>query len=271
MAIRSGGDPTMALARARCVGATALGTLWAIVDFGVGGGAVVVAGGAVVVRAIRSVGTAVALVLAEVVATVGGRRRSLVVGGRARAGEHRAQLLGRADPEQPAQPRERGASLVQQPHHVEDHLLPEIQTSALLGGRQCTRAIDQLEEDPQIELGARGSARRPGHFDVRARARSIASARRDSSTGGSSSASITMVLSSAMISTTSARHAWSWGESRAPMRSTASRINSTSNTGSASGLSGVVIGPPRARAAGHRHPRTDVVENHVRADSRTKA
>jgi len=95
-------------------------------------------------------------------------------------------------------------------------------------------------------------------FDVRARARSIASARRVSSAGASSSPSITRVLSSAMTSTTSARQAWSWGDRRPRERSTRSRMSSTSNTGSA--LSGLVIRSPGAHPARNRRPRTDVVE-----------
>jgi hypothetical protein len=151
MRIRGGADPTVALPLTWRAGIALRCTVSTTVDLGIRGDAVIVAGDAAVVRAIARVAAVVARILAEVIPISGGRRRSLVVGGLRRAGEHGAELLGRADPEEPAQPRERGAPLLQPPPHLDQRVEHALHDRVVLGRPLVARVLEHARGGIEVD------------------------------------------------------------------------------------------------------------------------
>jgi hypothetical protein len=148
--VRSSGDSTVALACAWRVGA-ALGTRATVGDLGIRCRAATVAGDAAVLHAITSVAAVVAIGLAEVALTRDGRRRRLVVGGLGHAGEHGAELLGRADSPQPAQPRERGAPRVQLPCRLDQRVEHAFHDRVVLGRPMVARVLEHARGGIKVD------------------------------------------------------------------------------------------------------------------------
>ena len=159
MRIRGGADPTVALPLTWRAGIALRCTVSTTVDLGIRGDAAIVAREAAVVCAIARVAAVVAPILVKVVPTSGDRRRSLVVGGPGRAGEHGAELLGRADPEAPAQPRERGAPLLQPPPHLDQRMEHALHDRVVLGRPLVARVLEHACGGLEVDHDRLGVAR----------------------------------------------------------------------------------------------------------------